>query len=194
MMIEIKDTVVSLDLFTEYFFCDISECKGRCCLEGDAGAPVEVDEIETLERASEEVWPRLTEEAKRIIQDQGVVYPDKTGELVASIVDRYANGEFAVDCPCVFAQRDDKGCYYCTIQKCKPISCSLYPVRLSKMGDKIALNYHRWDVCKSARKLGKEKGVTVYQFLKEPLIRRFGEDWYREMETVERELKNQHYI
>ena len=190
-MIEVQDTIVSLDLFTEYFCCDIDKCKGACCLEGDAGAPVLEEEIAVLEDAAEQVWEKLTPEARNIIDSQGVVYPDPTGELVTSIIDRYPNGESAVSCPCVFAQTDEKGCYYCTIQSCKPISCSLYPVRLSKVGDKIAVNYHRWKVCSSARRLGEEKGIRVYQFLKEPLIRRFGESWYQEIELIASELKKQ---
>lgn len=182
MVIEVKDTLVSLDIFQEYFFCDISKCKGACCVEGDAGAPVLEEEITTLEEASELVWKKLTPEAQDIITKQGVVYIDSTGDIVSSIV----NGK-----DCVFARQDKEGCTYCTIQNCKPISCSLYPIRLSNVGGKVALNYHKWDVCKSARLLGKEKKIAVYQFLKEPLIRKFGREWYQEIELIAQELKKQ---
>lgn len=185
MILEILDTLVSMDIFTEYFFCDIDACKGACCVEGDAGAPVLMDEIDTFETASEEVWEKLTPEAQKIIHEQGVVYPDPTGELVTSIV----NGK-----DCVFAQQDENGCTYCTIQKCKPISCSLYPIRVSITGNMPALSYHRWDVCKAARVLGEAKGVKVYEFLKEPLIRKFGQEWYDEVCVVADELKKQGYI
>lgn len=179
MMIEIQNTLVSVDLLTEYFCCDIGACKGACCVEGDAGAPVLEEEIATLEEASEEVWNELLPEAQDVIIKQGVVYVDITGDLVTSIVNNR---------DCVFAKKDEGGCTFCTIQKCKPISCSLYPVRLSKVGDMVAVNYHRWDVCSAARELGKAKNILVYQFLKGPLIRRFGAEWYAELELVAQEL------
>lgn len=182
MMIEIQDTLVSMELLTEYFCCDIEACKGACCVEGDAGAPVLDDEVEILEEASERVWNDLLPEAQDVIIKQGVVYVDITGDLVTSIV----RGR-----DCVFAKKDGKGCTFCTIQSCKPISCSLYPVRLSKVGSMTAVNYHRWDVCRAARELGKARGILVYQFLKEPLIRRFGQAWYDELELVASELKKQ---
>ncbi|MBQ0143421.1 MAG: DUF3109 family protein [Prevotellaceae bacterium] len=180
MVVEIQDTLVSMDIFTEYFFCNIDDCKGACCVEGDAGAPVLMEEINTLENATEEVWDQLTPQAQAVITEQGVVYPDPTGELVTSII----GGK-----DCVFARQDANGCTYCTIQKCKPISCSLYPIRLSQVGNMVALNYHRWEVCKAATTLGKVKDVKVYQFLKEPLIRRFGQEWYDEVLLVAKELE-----
>ena len=182
MVIEVKDTLVSLEIFSEYFCCDLSNCKGACCVEGDAGAPVLEEEIATLEEASEQARSQLTPTAREIITRQGVVYTDQSGELVTSIV----NGK-----DCVFARQDNQGCTYCTIQRCKPISCSLYPIRLSEVGGKTALNYHRWDICKSARQLGKAKKIAIYQFLREPLIRRFGSEWYQEIELIAQELKKQ---
>ena len=180
MMVEIQNTVVSLDILTEYFCCDYETCKGACCVEGDAGAPVEEEEIAVLEEAAEKNWDRLTRLGRKQIDAEGVVYIDKTGDLVTSIVNNR---------DCVFAQRNEKGQTYCTIQSCKPISCALYPIRLSKMGDYTALNYHRWDICRCARELGKAKGIRVYQFLKEPLVRRFGEEWYEELTLVAQELE-----
>lgn len=180
MMIEIQDTLVSTELLTEYFCCDIDACKGACCVEGDAGAPVSEDEIAVLEDAADEVWSRLLPDAQDVIVRQGVVYVDITGDLVTSIVNNR---------DCVFARKDDKGRTYCTIQKRKPVSCALYPARLTKVGEMTAVNYHRWDVCAAARTLGKAKGILVYQFLKETLTRRFGEEWYAELELVAQELR-----
>ncbi|CCZ68914.1 putative uncharacterized protein [Bacteroides sp. CAG:702] len=189
MMIEVGDVVVSSDIFTGKFFCDLDACKGVCCIEGDAGAPVELEEVEKLEEVLPVVWEDLSPEAREIIDRQGVVYTDQEGDLVTSIV----NGK-----DCVFTCHDEKGYCYCAIEKAfregrcafyKPISCHLYPVRLGKCGPYTALNYHRWDICKAAVVLGEKKDVAVYQFLKEPLIRRFGEDWYAELELVAEELR-----
>lgn len=180
MMIEIQDTVVSLDILTEYFFCDINDCKGACCVEGDAGAPVLEEEIAVLEDAAIDSWNELSPEAQKVIDSQGVVYIDRTGDLVTSIVNNR---------DCVFAKKDENGCTLCAIQKCKPISCSLYPIRVSKSGKFTSLNYHQWDICKAAKILGKKKNMKVYQFLKEPLIRRFGKAWYDELELTAKEIE-----
>ena len=173
-MIQINDVVVSLDVLQEKFLCNLDACKGECCIEGDAGAPVELDEVMKLE--------------------EGVVYTDQEGDLVTSIVNNK---------DCVFTCYDEKGCCYCAIEKAfregktdfyKPISCHLYPIRIGDYGPYKAVNYHRWDVCKAAVLLGKKENVPVYKFLKEPLIRKFGEEWYKELEAVAEELKKQHFI
>lgn len=190
-MVEIKDTLVSLDVFREQFCCDLQACKGACCVEGDAGAPVEMDEIPDLEEAAECVWDELTPEAREVIDDDGVVYIDRDGQFVTSIVD---------DRDCVFAVRSDNGTTLCAIDRArregrceteKPLSCALYPIRLSKVGGMTAVNYHRWDICQCACELGKQMQMPVYRFLKEPLIRAFGQDWYDECELVASELKKQ---
>ena len=193
-MIEIKDTVVTLDLFREQFCCDLGACKGACCIEGDAGAPVKLEEVAQLEEAAEIVWDELSPKAQEVIKAQGVVYTDQDGDIVTSIVDNK---------DCVFTCYDDKGCCYCAIDKAfregrckfqKPISCHLYPIRLSRMGSYTAVNYHRWDVCKAATLLGKNLNLPVYKFLKEPLIKAFGQEWWDECDVVAGELKKAGYI
>lgn len=193
-MIEIKDTVVTLDLFREQFCCDLGACKGACCIEGDAGAPVKLEEVAQLEEAAEIVWDELSPKAQKVIKAQGVVYTDQDGDIVTSIVDNK---------DCVFTCYDDKGCCYCAIDKAfregrckfqKPISCHLYPIRLSRMGSYTAVNYHRWDVCKAATLLGKKLNLPVYKFLKEPLIKAFGQEWWDECDVVAGELKKAGYI
>lgn len=192
-MIEILDTLVSLDLFKVFFCCDLGKCHGACCVEGDAGAPVNIEEVGLLEDALEVVWDNLQTEAQQQIKKEGVVYPDREGELVTQIV----NGK-----DCVFVKHKG-GCAFCAIDsayRCgkfhwqKPISCALYPVRLSNVGGMTAVNVHRWDICQPARELGKKLQIPVYQFLKEPLIRRFGQEWWDECDLAAKELKKAGYL
>lgn len=187
-MLQINDTIISLDLLEEKFVCDLGKCKGICCIEGDAGAPLEVEEVAILNDLLPVVWDDLTAESKAVIEKQGVSYIDEDGEPVTSIV----NGA-----ECVFTYTDSEGICKCAIEKAyregktsfyKPVSCHLYPVRLQKYNDFIAVNYHRWSVCSCARKLGGKLGMPVYSFLKEPLIRRFGEAWYDQLDTAREEL------
>lgn len=193
-MIQIQDVIVSLDIFREKFLCDLDACKGECCVEGDAGAPVELDEVARLEEVLPVVWDDLSPAAREVIDRQGVVYPDCDGELVTSIV----NGK-----DCVFTCYDERRCCCCAIEKAyregktnfyKPISCHLYPIRVGHYGPYKALNYHRWSVCRAAVLLGEKEDVPVYKFLKEPLTRKFGEAWYAELETAADELKKQGYL
>ncbi|MCM1313142.1 MAG: DUF3109 family protein [Bacteroides sp.] len=193
-MVEIQDTLVSLDLFREKFCCDINACGGACCIEGDAGAPVKEEEIAELETAAEIIQDELTASAQKVINEQGVVYVDRDGDFVTSIVD----GK-----DCVFTCRNEHGHCLCAIERAyregrtafkKPVSCSLYPVRLSTVGGMTAINYHRWEVCRPAVELGRKLDIPVYQFLKEPLTRVFGQAWWDECQTVAEELKKQGYI
>lgn len=193
-MVEIQDTLVSLDMFSEEFCCDYATCKGACCVEGDAGAPVDMDEVPDLEEAAEAIWDELTPQAQQVIEEEGVVYIDDDGGFVTSLVN---------DRDCVFAVRDEQGNTLCAIDRAfregrigvqKPISCALYPARLSEVGGMTAVNYHRWDICRCACRLGKEKHLPVYKFLKEPLIRAFGQAWWDECEIVATELKKQGYL
>lgn len=193
-MVQIDDVVVSLDVFREKFICNLDACKGQCCIEGDAGAPLEEEEVAELEKVLPVIWDQLSPQAREIIDRQGVCYTDQDGDLVTSIV----NGE-----DCVFTCYDEKGCCYCAIEKAyrdgkvdfyKPVSCHLYPIRVGNYGPYKAVNYHRWDVCKAAVILGQKENVPVYKFLKEPLIRKFGEAWYNEMESVAEELRKSNHI
>ena len=193
-MVQIDDVVVSLDVFREKFICNLDACKGQCCIEGDAGAPLEEEEVAELEKVLPVIWDQLSPQAREIIDRQGVCYTDQDGDLVTSIV----NGK-----DCVFTCYDEKGCCYCAIEKAyrdgtvdfyKPGSCHLYPIRVGNYGPYKAVNYHRWDVCKAAVILGQKENVPVYKFLKEPLIRKFGEAWYNEMESVAEELRKSNHI
>lgn len=188
-MLQIDDTIISLDLLEEKFVCDLSSCKGICCIEGDDGAPLEEEEVKIIEELLPVIWNDLSEMSKDVIRKQGVSYIDDDGEPVTSIV----NGA-----ECVFTYTDADGVCKCSIEKAfregktdfyKPISCHLYPVRLQKYDEYIAVNYHRWSVCKCARTFGGKLRVPVYQFLKEPLVRKFGKSWFEELEIVDRELK-----
>ena len=194
MILDIDNILITTDIFTEMFCCDLDACKGECCVEGDAGAPVTLDEVGAIEDALDEVWGELSASAQSVIDRQGVAYTDRDGDLVTSIV----GGK-----DCVFTCHAD-GCCYCALEKayrerrikfCKPISCALYPIReVALKNGFTGLNYHRWDVCKAAVKKGRELQLPVYKFLKEPLIRRFGEQWYKSLENAAEELKGQGVI
>ena len=181
MIIEIDNVLVSTDIFTEFFCCDLDACKGICCVEGDAGAPVTIDEIAGIEDAIDTVWDDLSATAQAVIDKQGVAYTDRDGDLVTSIV----GGK-----DCVFTCYE-KGCCLCALERawragktafCKPISCALYPIREKKLSNgMVALNYNRWDVCHDAVKKGNELRLPVYRFLRDPLVRRFGEDFYQQL-------------
>jgi hypothetical protein len=188
-MFQIGDTVVASDIIEENFLCDLLACKGECCVEGDSGAPLEEDEVKKIEDLLPGVWDDLSPSAQAIIKEQGVAYRDSDGDMVTSIV----NGK-----DCVFTCYDEKGICKCAIEKAyregrtdfyKPVSCHLYPIRLQKYKDFTAVNYHRWKVCKAAVLSGNREGLKIYRFLKEPLIRRFGEDWYKELTLIAEEYK-----
>ena len=232
MILDIDNILVSSDVLTEHFACDLEKCHGRCCVEGDAGAPVTIDEIGHIEYNLDQVWPLLSAQAQSVIDKQGVAYTDQEGDLVTSIV----GGK-----DCVFTCYDDiklslpsensessgnpgisgksgisgtletsgnsassdrivKNCCLCAYEKlyrqnkiqwCKPISCALYPIRVKTLrGSITALNYHRWDVCRDAVERGKREGIKVYQFLREPLIRRFGAEWYEQLCVAADEMGN----
>lgn len=208
-ILQIGDILISSDILTEQFCCDLEACKGQCCIEGDAGAPVTTDEIMEIEDMLDEVWPSLSASAQAVIDRQGVAYTDEEGDLVTSIV----GGK-----DCVFTYYDDiedfnthqpiHNCCLCALEKCarsktasdpthfiKPISCALYPIREKRFSDgTVALNYHRWAVCKDAVKKGRELGLPVYRFLEGPLVRRFGQEWYDELCAVANDLKAQGYF
>ncbi len=184
MILEVSDVLVSSDIITECFCCDLDACKGICCVEGDAGAPVTLDEIGAIEGALDVVWSDMSAQAQAVVDRQGVAYTDRDGDLVTGIV----GGK-----DCVFTCYDN-GCCLCALERayrnglaefCKPISCALYPIREKRFGGGItALNYNRWDVCRDAVKKGRELNLPVYRFLEGPLVRRFGREWYDELCAV----------
>lgn len=193
-MIQIQDIIASFDVLTKEFCCDLTACKGACCIDGDAGAPVTKDEIAAIEELLPIIWEELSPEAKQVIKDQGISYTDPEGETVISIV----NGK-----DCVFTCHDKKGYCYCSIERAfrqgrcqfiKPVSCHLYPIRVKKLGDGWGLNYNRWDVCHAAVLKGQKEHLPLYKYLKEPLIRRFGNEWYQELEITVSEMQRQQII
>lgn len=191
MLINVKDKIVSLELFKNNFVCDLNACKGACCVEGDAGAPLTYEEIDILEDILEDVKPYMRKEGIEAVEKNGVFYMDAFNEPVTTLVN---NKE------CAFAYFDEHGIAKCAIEKAhsegkvdfkKPISCHLYPIREKKLAeDTVALNYDEWDICDPACKLGQELQVPVYKFLKEAITRAYGEDFYEEMDEVAQELKN----
>ncbi|MDD2299532.1 MAG: DUF3109 family protein [Fermentimonas sp.] len=180
-MIQIQQTIISDDIFKEHFICDLCKCKGQCCVDGESGAPLEQHEFEDINEILPAIWDDLSSAAQELINEQGIAYTDYDGELVTSII----KGR-----ECVFTYFDENGVCKCAIDKAyregrinvqKPISCHLYPIRLKEYVEFTAVNYHKWSVCEPATVLGREKGLPLFQFLKEPLIRKFGEEWYNEV-------------
>lgn len=180
-MLEIQNVLVSLDLAEEFFCCDLDACKGECCIEGDAGAPVTEEECREIERVLPEILPDMIPAGVREVKENGVAYTDEEGDLVTTIVDGRN---------CAFTCYGKDGMCLCAIEKAfregrisfrKPASCHLYPLRLTEYPTFTAVNYHRWKICRPAQKLGRKLGIRLYQFLKEPLIARFGKEWYDEL-------------
>ncbi|MBQ8047390.1 MAG: DUF3109 family protein [Prevotella sp.] len=190
-ILQVGDVLVSPDILTERFCCDYEKCRGACCVEGNAGAPVNLDEIDEIEASLDAVWGDLSAQAQSVIDRQGVAYNDPDGDLVTSIV----GGR-----DCVFTCYEGSNCL-CALEKayrqghtrfCKPASCSLYPIRAKQFSDgSFGLNYNRWDICRDAVEKGKRLDMPVYKFLREPLVRRFGQAWYDELEALAGELKAQ---
>lgn len=180
-MILIDDTCISDDIAEKFFVCNLEKCKGACCVEGDLGAPLEVSELPVLEEIYESVKPYLTPEGIAAIEEQGKYIKDWEGDYSTTTIN---------DKECAYAFYDEKGILKCGIEQAwldgktdfkKPISCHLYPIRVTKYDQFQALNYDRWSICSDACTFGEQLGVEVYRFLKEPLIRAYGEEWYRQL-------------
>ena len=190
-MILIDDTLISEDLFSEEFVCNLAKCKGICCVEGDAGAPLDEDETKILDEIYPKIKPYLRPEGIQAIEEQGTYTLDFEGDLVTPLVN---NAE------CAYVIFDEKGYTKCAIEKAyedgvidwqKPISCHLYPIRITEYSNFSAINYHEWDICSDACTLGKELGVKVYQFLKKPLIRKYGEEFYQTLSEAAEEWEKE---
>lgn len=186
-MFQIGNTLVSDEIFSEEFICNLTKCKGICCVEGDSGAPLDDDELSVLDDIFEEIKPYLRPEGIEAIEKQGKYVRDSNGEWTTPLV----NGR-----ECAYVIFDKNGVTKCGIEKAweegatefrKPISCHLYPVRLRDYEEFTAVNYHRWEICSDACALGKELGVNVAHFLKDALIRKFGQDWYEDLMQCEKE-------
>ena len=190
-MIQIDDKLISEDLFSEEFVCNLAKCKGICCVEGDAGAPLDEDETKILDEIYPKIKPYLRPEGIQAIEEQGTYTLDFEGDLVTPLVN---NAE------CAYVIFDEKGYTKCAIEKAyedgvidwqKPISCHLYPIRITEYSNFSAINYHEWDICSDACTPGKELGVKVYQFLKKPLIRKYGEEFYQTLSEAAEEWEKE---
>lgn len=192
-MFQLGKTIVSEDIIEKDFVCNLNACKGACCIEGEAGAPVSSDEVGILKEIYPRVKPFLRPEGIAAIEEQGTHIQTDLEELETPLV----NGK-----ECAYVTFTDKGIASCGIEDAynagafediapgfiKPISCHLYPVRIQDYSEFSAVNYHRWPICDDACTLGKQLQVPVYKFVKNALVRKFGENWYKELETIASEM------
>lgn len=183
-MFQLRKTIVSEDIIEKDFVCNLSACKGVCCVAGEAGAPLDKEETKILEEIYPKVKPFLREEGIEVIEKEGAWVTSDFGELETPLVN---------DKECAYVIFDEKNTALCGIEEAynkgvidwkKPISCHLYPIRVKEYSQFSAVNYNKWDICDDACALGKELQVPVYKFVKEALIRKFGQPWYEELEKV----------
>lgn len=183
-MIKVGEILVSDDIADREFVCNLEKCKGACCVEGDLGAPLEENELETMKEITPNVLPYLSEAGRTAIAEQGSYILDEDGDYSTPTI----GGR-----ECAFAIYDEQGVLKCGIEQAwrdgkipfrKPISCHLYPIRVVRKRNMEALNYHKWSICSAACALGKSLQVPLYKFLREPLIRKYGESWYAELVTA----------
>jgi hypothetical protein len=183
-MIIHNETLISDDILGEFFACDIRMCKGVCCVQGDAGAPLESSEVEHIERNLDLILTELDDVHRKFILENGFYEKDHDGELVTKCLD---NGE------CCFVKEGANGVLGCGMENAhfngktdfiKPISCHLYPVRIKNFSTYTALNYHKWELCSPACDKGTKNGVKVYQFVEKALRRRFGDVWYEDLVEI----------
>ena len=189
-MIAIQNTLVSDDLLDNKFVCDLNACKGECCVAGESGAPLEENELPILLEILDKVKPYMNKKGKKAIEKNGPFVLDSDGDYTTTLVSKEAE--------CAFVVFDENKIAKCAIEKAfndgiinwkKPISCHLYPVRVTSYTSYDAVNYHSWQICKPACDCGSALNVPVFRFLKEPLIRKFGEEWFKELEEIDRERK-----
>ena len=194
MLVEVKDKVVSTQIFERKFVCDLNACKGACCVEGDAGAPLTFEEVDLLEESLQAIKPYMRPEGIAAVEKTGVFYMDDDNEPVTTLV----NGA-----ECAFVFFDEQGITKCAVEQAfldgktdfkKPISCHLYPIRVKKYTEFEALAYDEWQICAPACACGEKLDVPVFRFLKEPLIRAYGEEFFRELETVNEEIRKEGLI
>ena len=180
-MMKVGEVLVSDEIADKEFVCNLEKCKGACCVEGDLGAPLDADELEVIKEITPAVMPYLSEEGRQAIREQGSYILDEDGDYSTPTV----GGR-----ECAFAIYDEQGILKCGIEQAwrdgkiswrKPISCHLYPIRVTRRKDMEALNYHKWSICSAACTLGKSLQVPLYKFLREPLIRKYGEVWYESL-------------
>jgi hypothetical protein len=189
MIVAIDDKLISTEIFDQKFVCDLNACKGACCVEGDQGAPLTMEETKIMKEILEDVKPYMRPEGIAAVEKEGVYYIDPWDEPASTLVN---NKE------CAFVYFDETSTAKCAIEKAylegkiswkKPVSCHLYPIRVKKIGEDLALNYDEWHICKPACECGSKLNVPVYKFLKEPIIRAFGEEFYSDLEGIDETLK-----
>ncbi len=189
-MIQIGDKIISREIFENHFICHLEKCEGNCCVFGDSGAPLEDGEVELIERHLGKIKPYMSAEGLRSVNEQGGWIVDRDGDKVTPLVGRE-------ECAFVVFEEDIARCAIeeayedGSIPFQKPVSCHLYPIRINKLKNAVALNYHQWSICEPARLLGKKEGVPLFRFLKDPLTRVYGEKFYEELDIIYRELKKQ---
>lgn len=180
-MIKVGEVLVSDDIKSVEFVCHLEKCKGACCVEGDLGAPLEKDELQIMKDIQSKVKPYLTDEGRAAIKEQGPYIFDDDGDYSTPTI---AGRE------CAYAHYDKEGVLKCGIEQAyldgkigfrKPISCHLYPIRITKKREFEAVNYHKWSICSAACSYGKSLKVPLYKFLKDPLVRKYGQQWYDEL-------------
>jgi Protein of unknown function (DUF3109) len=186
-MIQVGSVLVSDDIRRVEFVCNLEKCKGACCVEGDLGAPLELEELAVMKEIQKQVKPYLTAAGAKAIKQQGPYILDEDGDYSTPTI----GGK-----ECAYSHYDEKGVLKCGIEQAyldgkttfrKPISCHLYPIRITRKKDFEAVNYHQWSICSAACSFGKSLGVPLYKFLKDPLVRKYGEGWYEELvEKIER--------
>lgn len=168
-MIIVQNSIISDDIADQCFCCDLACCKGACCVDGDSGAPLRDDEVDKIQAVLDRALPLMTEAGRAVVRTQGVAVRDKDGDLGTPLIDGGA---------CAFVTYSADGCALCALQELyKPVSCHLYPIRVEDYGEFTAVNYHKWDICRCAR----GKGEPLYRYLKVPLVRRFGQEWYDQL-------------
>ena len=187
-MFQLGKTIVSEEILERDFVCNLSACKGNCCIDGDAGAPLSAEETKIMEEIYPKVKPYLRPEGIAAIEAQGTWVKGEDGDFETTLIE-------GKDCAYVIF---DGATALCGIEQAynegvvswkKPVSCHLYPIRVKDFSEFTAVNYDKWDICNDACTLGKELQVPVYKFVKEALVRKFGEDWYLELEKVALDLK-----
>lgn len=188
-MLQIGEAIVSLDVLEKRFCCDLQACRGACCIEGDSGAPLEEEEGALLQEHYPAIAPFMKAEGLQAVAGQGYAVVDSDGDLVTPLIDGKE---------CAYAIEENGSCW-CAIEKAwfagkvsfrKPVSCHLYPIRITRYQQYEAVNYNQWHVCRGGRCRGEREDVPLYRFLKEPLIRKYGEEWYEQLCYAAEEVKN----
>lgn len=189
MLVEIEDKIVSIDVFSEEFVCDLNKCKGACCVKGNGGAPLKDKEVEQISTSLEKIKPFMSKKGVELVEQEGIYYLDEEDAPATKLIDKKE---------CCFVYFDESNTAKCSIETAhkqgsidfnKPQSCHLYPIRTKEFTEFTAINYDVWDICDPACKLGSSLKVPVYKFLKEPIIRVFGNSFYEELLKIDAELK-----